>query len=318
METTTLTQKNAFFPFHLSDEEINNPMKVFYNFFDSTDLQRESTRIAKLLHAISGSDSCYKSESHKLVDTEYRKLVEAAFLLVTRHAREEIATERFLALFAHEIKGQLTGASLAVESLIDKTDSFFANRPDLAFYLTTLQAILFNSTFILKNMIDTVHFREEHFAFRAEKSPFKVADLIDECTIPYHILSEHTNKSLLVELNELQHKTIVSDKVKLGQIIQNFLNNAYKYSRGKEVELIGTGSGNHVSFSVVSYGRTISAREIKRLMNIYYQASTGKAGYGIGLYLCELYAETLRGNIKVTSHKGVTSFTIHIPCEIRD
>lgn len=320
MNTTTeaLIQKKNFFPFCLSDEEIMHPIDVFNDFCDSTDLRKESQRIDKLLEVISRSDSYYKSACHDLIDIEYRRLIEAAFLLVNSKAREEVSVERFLALFAHEIKSQLAGASMAVESLIDKTESFFANRPDVAFYLTTLQSILFNSIFVLQNMINTVHFREEYFALRAEEAPFKVAAFIDDCTIPYHILNERFNKSLVIELNELQHKTIVADKVKLGQVIQNFLSNAYNYSKGKNIQLIGAGSNDYISFSVVSYGHTISAQEIKKLMKLYYHAGPGETGYGIGLYLCELYADTLRGNIKITSNDGITSFTIHIPCEIRD
>lgn len=320
MNTTTeaLTQKKNFFPFHLSDEEIMHPIEVFNNFCDSTDLRKETQRLDRLLEVISRSDSYYNEDCHDLINTEYRRLIEAAFLLVYNKSREEVSVERFLGLFAHEIKEQLAGASLAVESLIDKTESFFANRPDVAFYLTTLQSILFNSMFVLKNMINTVHFNEEYFALRVEETPFKVAAFIDDCTIPYHILNERFNKRLVVELNELQHKTIVTDKVKLGQVIQNFLCNAYKYSKGNEIQLIGAGLNDYVSFSVVSYGHTISAQEIKKLMKIYYYAGPGETGYGIGLYLSELYAETLRGNIKITSHEGITSFTIHIPCEIRD
>jgi len=319
MNTTNeaLTRKKEFFPFCLSDEEIMNPMEVFNNFFDYSDIREETSRIGKLLEVISRSDSYFKTECHEMVDTEYRRLIEAAFLLVHNTAREEISVERFLALFANEIKSQLEGASLAVESLIDKTDSFFANRPDVAFYLTTLKSILFNSRVILKNMINTVHFREEYFSFRPKESPFKVLEFIDECTIPYHVLNERFGKNLIIELNELHNKTIVTDKVQLGQVIQNFLNNAYRYGKGEDIQLIGTGSNDHVSFSVVSAGETISAREIKRLMNIYYNGDND-AGYGIGLYLCEVYAEALGGNIKVTSHDGITSFTIHIPCEIRD
>jgi len=317
-QTQTLTRKKHFFPFCLSDEEMQYPMEVFYDFCARTDLRRETHRLDRLLEAISKSGSENNRNCYDLVDTEYRRLIEAAFLLTENVTREDVSIERFLGLFAHEIKTQLSAASLAVESLVDKTDSFFANRPDVAFYLTTLQSILFNSMHVLKNMINTVHFREECFFLRAEETSFKVADFIDECTIPQHILNESFNKKLIIELNELQDKTIVTDKMKLGQIIQNFLINAYKHSKGKEIQLIGTGSNDHVSFSVVSYGQTISAEEIKRIVKIYYQAEPGNAGNGLGLYLCELYAEILHGNIKITSNKGITSFTIIIPCEVKD
>lgn len=314
----TLTQKNKQFPYCLSDEEIVQPIEVMYSFCDGTDLRRETNRLDRLLEAVSKSGSENNHLCYDLVDTEYRRLVEAAFLLTDSKTMEEISMERFLGLFAHEIKTQLSGASLALDAMIEKTDSFFSSRPDIAYYLTALKAIIFNSNQVLSNMITTVHFREEFFALRVEPKTFRVADLIEQCIVPFYILSESLNKSLVVELNELGNKSLISDVVKMRQIIQNFLSNAYKYSTGKEIQLVVTALHNQISFSVVTYGHTISPKDLKNILKIYYQAKPGYAGDGVGLYLCELYAEMLHGNIVIASNKGITSFTVNIPCEIKD
>jgi len=312
-----LTQGNKQFPYCLSDDEILNPEDVFYSFCDNSSIREEISKLDQLLANVSQLDCKDIRACYDLVDTNYRRLIEAAFLFTGIQAKEEVSVERFLGLFAHEIKTQISGASLAVESIMEKTESYFSTRPDLAFYLTTLKSILFNSSQILTNMITTVQFSENFFALRTSAEAFKVDDFIDECTVPYQLFNENFNKSLTVDLNELQGKVIISDRVKLGQIIQNLLSNAYKHSKGKEILLTATGAERSVSFSVTSHGHTIPAKELKQLLKIYYKASQSNAGYGIGLYLCELYAEHLFGNIKILSNKGVTTFTVCIPCEIR-
>ncbi|TWV99328.1 HAMP domain-containing histidine kinase [Chitinophaga pinensis] len=91
-------------------------------------------------------------------------------------------------------------------------------------------------------MITTVRFSENFFTLRTDPKAFKVDDFIDECTIPYQLYNENFNKNLVVELNELQGKTLLTDQIKLGQIIQNLLSNAYKHSKGHSVSRKWRGS----------------------------------------------------------------------------
>jgi signal transduction histidine kinase len=310
-----LTQKVKF-PFCLSDEEMVNPMEVFYSFCNNSNLRTETHRLDRVLEAMSRSGYESNLLCYELVDTEYRRLIEASFILTERKTMEEISVERFLGLFAHEIKTQLTGASIAIEALIEKTDPFISCQTDFAYYLTSLKAILFNSTQILSNMITTVRFKEEDFSLRPDTESFRVGDFLDECAAPYHLMNETLERNLLIEHNELQSKTIVSDKIKLRQIIQNLLSNAYKYSKGKEIQLVVTGFAEYITFSVISFGHTIPPGEIKHILKLFYKVRPGGAGDGVGLYLCQVYAEILRGSIKITSNKGITSFTVSIPCEI--
>ena len=312
-----LTQKIKF-PFCLSDEEIQNPISVFYSFCDGSDLRTETHRLDRLLAAISRSGYEYNRLCYDMADKEYRRLIEASFLLTNRKTMEEISLERFLGLFAHEIKTQLAGASMAIEALINKADSVSSCHPDFAYYLTSLKSIIFNSDQTLSNMIKTVFFKEDYFALQPDIYSFDVADFIDECTRPYHLMSNILNRNLVVEQHGLPDKKVVTDRIKLKQIVQNLLSNAYKHSKGKDIQLIVTYFAHYISFSIISFGDTIPVEEIEHLFRIYYKVKPGCAGDGIGLYLCKLYTEILDGDIKVTSNKGTTSFTVHIPCEIED
>ncbi|SHN30729.1 sensor histidine kinase KdpD [Chitinophaga sp. CF418] len=312
-----VNQKSKF-PFCLSDDEMLNPIEVFYSFCDNSNLRTETHRLDRVLEAISKSGYESNRLCYELVDTEYRRLIEASFLLSDRKMMEEISIERFLGLFAHEIKTQLVGASMAVEALIEKKGAFFLSQPDFEFYLISLKSILFNSNQILSNMITTVHFKEDYFSLKTNIQPFNVSDFIDACTRPYHLMNESFKKHLVVEQNQLEGKTIFTDRIKLLQIIQNLLSNAYKHSTGNDIQLIATGFADYISFSVITMGQTISTEEIKHLFKMFYKVKPGGTGNGLGLYLCQLYTELLNGTIKITSNMGITSFTVSIPCEIKD
>ncbi|PWV45946.1 sensor histidine kinase KdpD [Chitinophaga sp. S165] len=312
-----LTQKNRF-PFCLSDEEMQNPMDVFYLFCGSSDLRTETHKLDRVLASISRSGYEYNLLCYDLVDKDYRRLIEAAFLLTDRKTLEEVSVERFLGLFAHEIKTQLSGASIAVEALIEIMSLFFPSQPNVSYYLDTLKSILFNSTQILSNMITTVQFKDGCFSLRPNNQTFGVVEFINECTMPYLLMNDGLNKNLVVEHNQLDAKSIVTDKAKLRQIIQNLLSNAYKYSTGEDIQLIVTGFAHYISFSVISFGHTIPPEDTTKLLKLYYKVNPGGAGAGVGLYLCQLYAEILDGDIKITSNNGVTSFTVSIPYDIID
>lgn len=316
-ENDPLTQKSQF-PFCLSDEEMQNPMEVFYAFCTSSDLRTETHKLDRVLASISRSGYEYNRLCYDLVDKDYRRIIEASFLLTDRKTLEEVSVERFLGLFAHEIKTQLAGASIAIEALMENMNSFFSREPNLEYYLTSLKAILFNSNQILSNMITTVQFKDGYFSLRSNEHSFRVIDFIDECTVPYLLMNESLSKNLVVEHNQLKDKSIVTDKTKLKQIIQNLLSNAYRYSTGTDIQLIATGFAHYISFSVISLGHTIPPDELKHLLKLFYKVNPGGAGTGVGLYLCQLYVEILGGDIKITSNKGVTSFTVSIPCEIKD
>ncbi|HLF69706.1 MAG TPA: ATP-binding protein, partial [Actinomycetota bacterium] len=112
---------------------------------------------------------------------------------------------------------------------------------------------------------------------------------------------------------------LLGDHDMLLQALTNLVVNAAKYSApGTEVKVEGRRSGSLVSISVSDCGSGIPSKEIPRLFEKHYRATSAVAaripGTGLGLYITKNLVEMQNGHIRVESKPGVGStFTISLP-----
>jgi len=117
---------------------------------------------------------------------------------------------------------------------------------------------------------------------------------------------------------------IVGDELRIGQILNNLLSNAYKFTSVGEihVEAVKTAqSGNKVElfFMVVDSGIGIEKANMDKLFKSFSQVdasiSRKYGGTGLGLNICKQLVELMNGNIYVQSEVGkgtIFSFDIWI------
>jgi PAS domain S-box-containing protein len=110
-----------------------------------------------------------------------------------------------------------------------------------------------------------------------------------------------------------------ADAARLGQVLDNLLENAVKYSSGRpRIELSLECVAQHVRFAVRDHGLGIPGDEIPRIFGKFYRVdpllSGGVAGTGLGLYICRELAHRMGGRIAVESGVGRGStFTLDLP-----
>jgi signal transduction histidine kinase/cellulose synthase/poly-beta-1,6-N-acetylglucosamine synthase-like glycosyltransferase/CheY-like chemotaxis protein/HAMP domain-containing protein len=126
---------------------------------------------------------------------------------------------------------------------------------------------------------------------------------------------------------------ILTDPQRLGQILTNFLGNAFKFtSRGEvrvQVSAVDRGwnteikplvtSGKVISFSVSDTGIGIGEDDHERIFQPFAQGSGTTArnygGTGLGLSISRELVDLLGGEITVASSPGMGStFTVYVPC----
>jgi signal transduction histidine kinase len=112
---------------------------------------------------------------------------------------------------------------------------------------------------------------------------------------------------------------ITADHDKLGDVVQNLVDNAIKYTDKGSVTVDTKVDGNYVRFSVIDTGRGIPSGEAKRLFTKFVRgygiAQVNPDGSGLGLYVARRLTEAHRGKIWVDSGglgKGST-FHVRIP-----
>jgi signal transduction histidine kinase len=111
--------------------------------------------------------------------------------------------------------------------------------------------------------------------------------------------------------------TLVSDRLKLRQILTNLVGNARKFTRTGTVRVrVERAPNARFTIVVEDSGCGIAAAELPFIFDLYRQAANGGVhdGCGIGLYIVRRYCELLGGTVQVASELGRgTRFTVTLP-----
>ncbi len=113
---------------------------------------------------------------------------------------------------------------------------------------------------------------------------------------------------------------LMTDPIKVEEILQNLIGNAFKFTeRGSiEVRVRNVGEQDRVQFSVSDTGIGIDPQNLERIFKEFEQVRDGHLanfdGVGLGLSIVKKYLELLHGDIEVVSRPGEGStFTFSVP-----
>ena len=104
---------------------------------------------------------------------------------------------------------------------------------------------------------------------------------------------------------------VMADLDMMNMVISNFLSNAIKYGKEKAVVSVSS-SGSNVVFKIMNDGDTISAKELKKIWDLFYKqdkARTDRMGSnGVGLAVNKSILELHKAKFGAESRAGETSF----------
>ncbi|MSP39895.1 MAG: HAMP domain-containing protein [Deltaproteobacteria bacterium] len=156
-------------------------------------------------------------------------------------------------------------------------------------------------------------------AIAVNMEPIDLIQLIEELESDYAIASKE--KELTIEWKVTTDlPPIVSDRMKLRQVIINIVNNAIKFTDQGSVIVLFRPSPEQagIEFSVADTGIGIAEESLPYIFDKFHQAdgSTTRnfAGAGLGLYLVKHFVGIMGGSLRVESKLGEgTTFTVRIP-----
>ena len=115
--------------------------------------------------------------------------------------------------------------------------------------------------------------------------------------------------------------TVMADRERIEEVLQNLLDNAVKYSPGQpEITVACNATGEEVIVSISDMGMGISLREQEQIFDRFQRAvkpmMQATPGAGLGLYICRAIVEAHGGRIWVEStlRQGST-FSFSLPRE---
>jgi PAS domain S-box-containing protein len=111
---------------------------------------------------------------------------------------------------------------------------------------------------------------------------------------------------------------LLTDRLKLRQIVTNLVGNARKFTREGTISVRAfRAAPDAVGITVEDTGCGIAPEDLPYVFDLYRQAGSGEAqnGCGIGLYIVRRYCELLGGRVEVASELGRgTRFAVTLPC----
>lgn len=137
-------------------------------------------------------------------------------------------------------------------------------------------------------------------------SLFATAAKINNIALNYHLDAEYSNT------------LIISDEMKLSQILSNLINNALKFTKSGSIDFGCSVKGDEIEFYVQDTGIGIAEKFHHRIFSRFAQVdlsiTRGYEGAGLGLAICRGLVELLGGRIWFESELGVgTTFYFTIP-----
>ena len=217
--------------------------------------------------------------------------------------------QSFLANMSHEIRTPLN-AIVGFSNILALDDGVSPEER-----LEYIGSINKNSDLLLKlinDILELSRIESGYMSFEYEKC--FVSELVDSIYMTHQMLISE-QLEFIKELDAVQVEVMV-DKGRLTQVITNFLNNASKFTKTGYIKLgyRYLSESDRVAIYVEDTGRGIELSEQKMIFSRFYKQDESSQGAGLGLSICQVIVEKLRGKIELWSEPGKGSrFTVVLP-----
>lgn len=239
------------------------------------------------------------------------------------------AKSNFVATMSHEMRTPLN-AMLGSTQMLDR----LLDTPEQKKYCHMLSSAGTSLLNLINEVLD--YSKVEAGQVRVVKSYFNLEELLS--SIGYILMQNHSDKDLELAIicNLPTHCRYFGDKLRIQQVLTNFISNALKFTQSGSitirVEPYQTMEGRHVfpileseeelsvSISVQDTGMGISALQMSKLFNLFSQAdesiNRNFGGTGLGLALSKELVRLMGGNLRVKTTLGEGStfcFSLDLP-----
>ncbi|MBA7534633.1 Autoinducer 2 sensor kinase/phosphatase LuxQ [subsurface metagenome] len=259
-----------------------------------------------------------KIVSHKLdlENTLFEKTIELENEITERKVAEESdkLKSAFLANMSHELRTPMN-AIIAFTNFLKDSDLADNKRDEFLEHITTAGDSLLR---LIDDIIDTAKIEAKQL--KISINPVNISRLIKETQRVYNKLKVKNNYTadLILHIDSQKDYIINTDSIRVKQILNNLLENAFKYTKKGTIEFGFTHIDDFIKFYVKDTGVGIPEEKqaiiFERFSQIETDLNRKYGGTGLGLTISKNLSELLGGHLWVesTSGKGST-FYMQIP-----
>ncbi|MCG8312676.1 MAG: heavy metal sensor histidine kinase [Pseudomonadales bacterium] len=267
------------------------------------------------LRALSEEIQGIKAESlevrldNQIVPTELVTLVDSFNRMISRLEDSFVRLSHFSADIAHELRTPLT-------NLITQTQVGLSKSRDLKEYRELLYSNLEEQERLTKMVNDMLWLAQSENGLL--KLELEKLDSIDEVKVTFEFFEAYAEEKGITLKIEGSPSIVFGDRAMLRRVFSNLISNAIRHTHpGNSVIVRVWENDEKVKISVKNPGTQISSEHLPHVFDRFYRVDPSRQrqseGAGLGLAIVKSIVEVHKGNITVTSEKGVTSFIMAFP-----
>ncbi len=242
----------------------------------------------------------------------YKETEEELTLARDKALQSDRLKTAFLANMSHEIRTPLN-AIVGFSDLLRDTSDF--SPEDIANFIYTINRNCGLLLALINDILDLSRIESGtmDFQFANHSIPLLLKEVYASQT-----LNMPPGVKLVLDM-PAHKKYIMTDNVRLQQVINNLINNAAKFTITGSITFGYREEEDAITLYVEDTGMGISDEGIQHIFERFYKVDNFTQGAGLGLSICMTIVERLNGTIGVTSTEGKgTCFTVRLPdnCDI--
>lgn len=222
---------------------------------------------------------------------------------------------QFISTISHELRTPLYGVVGITDMLLDEHKELARSQ-----YLNSLK---FSARYLLSLVNDLLQINKiEENRVVLENSAFNIREEINMIKNSLSFLSKKNNNQILVNIDSDIPQYLISDKLRLSQILINLVSNALKFTKNGEVvimaNLVKIEQDNYfIEFQIKDNGVGIAIADQSKVFEKFVQVGRKEEDYqgtGLGLSIVKKLLQLFGSTISLKSNIGEgTLFTFTIP-----